>query len=59
MTAWVMKREDLLPGILSQIALARPGDPKEIGTVAAFLASDEASYVTGQSLFVDGLWAGK
>jgi NAD(P)-dependent dehydrogenase (short-subunit alcohol dehydrogenase family) len=59
MTAWVMKREDLLPGILAQISVGRAGEPREIGTVAAFLASDEASYVTGQSIYVDGGWVGK
>ncbi|MCL6546368.1 MAG: 3-oxoacyl-ACP reductase FabG [Bryobacteraceae bacterium] len=59
MTAWVMKRPDLLPGILAQISLGRPGEPREIGTVVAFLASEEASYVTGQSIFVDGGWVGK
>jgi len=59
MTAWVMKRPDLLPGILSQISLGRPGEPREIGTVVAFFASDEASYLTGQSIHVDGGWEGK
>jgi glucose 1-dehydrogenase/3-oxoacyl-[acyl-carrier protein] reductase len=59
MTAWVMKRPDLLPGILAQISLGRAGDPRECGTVAAFLASEEASYVTGQSFYVDGGWVGK
>jgi glucose 1-dehydrogenase/3-oxoacyl-[acyl-carrier protein] reductase len=59
MTAWVMKQPDLLAGILAQISMARPGTPREIGTVAAFLASEEASYVTGQSFFVDGGWEGK
>jgi NAD(P)-dependent dehydrogenase (short-subunit alcohol dehydrogenase family) len=59
MTEWVMKAPDLLPGILGQISLGRAGQPREIGTVAAFLASDDASYLTGQSIFVDGGWAGK
>ena len=59
MTAWVMKRPDLLPGILSQISLGRPGEPREIGTVVAFFASEEASYLTGQSIHVDGGWEGK
>lgn len=59
MTAWVMKRPDLLPGILSQISVGRPGQPREIGKVVAFFASDEASYVTGQSIYVDGGWVCK
>ena len=59
MTAWVMKRPDLLPGILQQISLGRPGEPREIGTVVAFFASEEASYLTGQSIHVDGGWVGK
>ena len=59
MTAWVMKSPDILPGILAQISLGRAGEPREIGKVAAFFASDEASYVTGQSIFVDGGWEGK
>ena len=59
MTQWVLKSPDILPVVLSQISMGRPGQPREIGTVAAFFASDEASYLTGQSIFVDGGWAGK
>jgi glucose 1-dehydrogenase/3-oxoacyl-[acyl-carrier protein] reductase len=59
MTAWVMNRPDLLPGVLAQISLGRPGCIREIGTVVAFFASDEASYLTGQSIHVDGGWEGK
>ena len=59
MTAWVMKDPALLPGVLAQISLGRAGQPREIGTVAAFFASDDASYLTGQSIFVDGGWQGK
>jgi NAD(P)-dependent dehydrogenase (short-subunit alcohol dehydrogenase family) len=59
MTSWVMKDANILPLILAQISLGRAGAPREIGTVAAFLASDEASYLTGQSIFVDGGWEGK
>lgn len=35
-------------------ALLRVGEPREIGTVAAFLASDDASFITGQNINVDG-----
>ena len=59
MTAWVMKDPNLLPGVLAQISLGRAGHPREIGAVAAFFASDDASYLTGQSIFVDGGWQGK
>jgi NAD(P)-dependent dehydrogenase (short-subunit alcohol dehydrogenase family) len=59
MIDWVMKSPTLLPGVLAQISAGRPGQPHEIGTVAAFLASDEASYLTGQSFYVDGGWQGK
>src|SRR3954447_2724768 len=59
MTKWVMKSPDILPIVLSQISLGRAGQPREIGTVVSFFASDEASYLTGQSVHVDGGWAGK
>ena len=56
MTAWIVKDPKILPGIVAQISVGRPGEPRDIGTVVAFLASDESSYVTGQSLHVDGGW---
>jgi 3-oxoacyl-[acyl-carrier protein] reductase len=39
---------------LAQIALHRIGEPREVGEVAAFLASDRAAYLTGVVLPVDG-----
>jgi len=59
MTDWVMKSPEILPQVLAQISMGRAGQPNEVATVAAFLASDEARYVTGQSIFVDGGWVGK
>jgi len=34
--------------------LARPGEPEEVARVAVFLASRDASYITGHTLVVDG-----
>ena len=59
MTDWVMKRPDLLDGVIGQISMGRVGQPCEVADVVVFLASDEARYVTGQSLYVDGGWVGK
>ena len=44
----------LYDGILAGIPHGRLGKPEEIGNVAAFLASDLASWVTGQTIVVDG-----
>ncbi len=38
----------------ASIPLHRLGDPRELGAVVAFLASEAASYVSGQTIFVDG-----
>src|SRR5580698_2477589 len=59
MIDWILKDSALLEQLVAQISLGRPGQPDEIATVAAFLASDEARYMTGQSFYVDGGWAGK
>ncbi|MCX7303460.1 MAG: SDR family oxidoreductase [Hyphomicrobiales bacterium] len=40
--------------ILSRTPLGRIGQPAEIAAIAAFLASDEASYITGQTIYADG-----
>jgi NAD(P)-dependent dehydrogenase (short-subunit alcohol dehydrogenase family) len=39
---------------LSRIPLRRCGEPKEVASIAAFLASDDASYLTGQTIYPDG-----
>ena len=40
--------------ILSRTPLKRVGTPREIGEVVAFLASGKASYITGETIYVDG-----
>jgi NAD(P)-dependent dehydrogenase (short-subunit alcohol dehydrogenase family) len=40
--------------ILSRTPLGRYGQPTEIASVVAFLASDDASYITGETVYVDG-----
>jgi 3-oxoacyl-[acyl-carrier protein] reductase len=39
-----------------QIPTRRIGEPRELAALATFLASEQASYITGQSIAVDGGW---
>jgi dihydroxyacetone kinase-like predicted kinase len=40
----------------AEIPMRRPGEPAEFAALAAFLASEQAAYITGQSIAVDGGW---
>ncbi len=46
--------EDLKQGMLTQIPLAKLGQPEDIAKAVAFLASDDTNYMTGQTLHIDG-----
>ncbi|MEO9336510.1 SDR family oxidoreductase [Mesorhizobium sp. SB112] len=46
--------EDARHRMLSRTPLGRVGEPAEIAGIASFLASDDASYVTGQTIYADG-----
>ena len=43
-----------ITGVLGRIPLGRLGTPEDVGAVVAFLASDAAAYITGQTITVDG-----
>lgn len=51
-----ISKEEYSQRIINQVPLGRFGKPEEIGAVVSFLLSDEASFVTGASIPVDGGW---
>ncbi len=53
---WESYSEAKRAQVLQDVPLDRPGEPEEIASVCAFLASDGASYVTGVTLDVNGGW---
>ena len=46
--------EELKQGMLTQIPLAKLGQPEDIAKAVIFLASEDANYMTGQTLHIDG-----
>jgi len=54
MLASVAKDPALKRKLLSRTPLQRIGRPEEIASIASFLASDDASYITGETIFADG-----
>lgn len=54
MTQWVMRDPVALSEVLGKIPLHRVGQPEEIAGITVLLASEEASYITGQHIYVDG-----
>lgn len=54
LSAVTQGNEKLIDGILRSIPFRRFGRPEEIARAIAFLASDDASYITGQTLSVNG-----
>jgi NAD(P)-dependent dehydrogenase (short-subunit alcohol dehydrogenase family) len=52
--AETLGKPQLDPEILAHVPMGRPGEPYEVADACVFLASDEASYVNGQLLGVDG-----
>jgi 3-oxoacyl-[acyl-carrier protein] reductase len=47
-------RDEVLAGFAEPVPVGRVGKPEELAAVVAFLASDQAAYINGTSILVDG-----
>jgi NAD(P)-dependent dehydrogenase (short-subunit alcohol dehydrogenase family) len=56
MTEGMLKDPKQAEALLSRAPLKRAGKPEEIASAVVYLASNEASYITGATLYVDGGW---
>lgn len=54
MMAGVNADPNAMKMVMSRTPLGRVGDPSEVANVVAFLVSDKASYVTGETIYIDG-----
>ncbi|WP_368188533.1 SDR family NAD(P)-dependent oxidoreductase [Aestuariibius sp. HNIBRBA575] len=54
MMAGVNANPDAFKAAMSRTPLGRPGSAREIGDVVAFLCSKKSSYITGETIYVDG-----
>jgi len=50
----IFNSDDARQSVLSRTPIGRGGEPAEVASVVAFLASDDASYITGQTIYPDG-----
>ena len=48
--------QEAMEGLLASVPLKRIGKPEEVAHTVAFLASEESSYITGSTIYVDGGW---
>lgn len=55
----ILDNPELKAEFLSNIPLARPGRPEELGALAVYLCSQEAAYVTGTDILIDGGWTAR
>lgn len=50
----IFSSDEARRGVMSRTPIGRGGEPSEVASVVAFLASDDASYITGQTIYPDG-----
>jgi glucose 1-dehydrogenase len=50
----IFSSDEARKAVLSRTPIGRCGEPSEVASVASFLASDDASYITGQTIYPDG-----
>lgn len=51
---WKSMPEEIAKAVIDSIPMGRPGETKEIASTIAFLASEEASYITGEDIDING-----
>jgi len=56
LTAPLMNNPELNAHFLSKVPLGRWGSPQDIGKLARFLCSEDANYITGTDILIDGGW---
>jgi NAD(P)-dependent dehydrogenase (short-subunit alcohol dehydrogenase family) len=59
MNAAVLNNAELNAQFLASIPVGKWGDPKDIGTLAAFLCSEAAAFITGTDILIDGGWCAR
>ena len=59
MTENILENKEFNKIIIDSTPMGRVGDVSDIAAAAVFLASDEAKYITGEMLYVDGGWTSR